>query len=185
MSLNSLPADLAQFVHDALASGKYPSTEALVCDALQTLRAQEEDRGAAPPEHAPPPASPPQSPEEYLQALAHALRTSEFGRARQVATEGAARYPAHAELAKSARILAPPTVTRASRPHTAAVQANRAWLRAHRQAYAGQWIALRDGHLLAAAPSFDALVARVHETHDVLMTKLPNRRSLPCSSPYA
>jgi hypothetical protein len=172
MSLNSLPADLTQFVHDALASGKYPSTEALVCDALQTLRAQE-DRGTAPPEHAPPPANPPQSPEEYLQALAHALRTGEFGRARQLATEGAARYPAHAELAKSARILAPPTVIRASRPHTAAVRANRAWLKAHRQAYAGQWIALRDGHLLAAAPSFDALVARVRETHDVLMTKLP------------
>jgi hypothetical protein len=69
MSLNSLPADLAKFVHDALASGKYLSTEALVCDALQTLRAQE-DRGTAPPEHAPPPANPLQSPEEYLQALA-------------------------------------------------------------------------------------------------------------------
>jgi hypothetical protein len=35
MSLNSLPADLAQFVHDALASGKYPSTETLVCDACR------------------------------------------------------------------------------------------------------------------------------------------------------
>src|SRR5262245_33020222 len=100
MSLNSLPADLARFVRDALASGKYPSTEALVCDALQTLQAQAEDLGAASPEHAPPPASPPQFPEEYLQALAHALRTGEFGRARQVATEGAARYPAHAELVK-------------------------------------------------------------------------------------
>ena len=122
--------------------------------------------------------SSPQSPEEYLQALAHALCAGEFGRARQVATEGAAHYPAHAELAQSARILAPPTVIRASRPHTAAVQANRAWLQAHWQAYAGQWIALRDGHVLAAAPSFDALVARVHEMHDVLMTKLPRRRSL-------
>ena len=110
---------------------------------------------------------------DYLHALAHALRTGEFGRARQLATEGAARYPEHAELAKSARVLAPPTVTRAPRPHTAATQANRTWLKTHRQDYAGQWVALRDGHLLAAAPSFDQLVAHVDETHDVLMTKIP------------
>jgi hypothetical protein len=119
------------------------------------------------------PIPPPQSPDDYLQALARALRTGEFGRARQLATEGAARYPDHAELAKSARVLAPPTVTRASRPLTADIRANRVWLKAHRQDYAGQWIALRDGYLLAAAPSFDALVAHVDETRDVLMTKLP------------
>ena len=82
MSLNNLPADLAHFVHDARASGKYPSTEDLVRAALQTLRAQEEEQGAAPPEHAPPPASPPQSPDEYLQVLAHALHTGGAGHGR-------------------------------------------------------------------------------------------------------
>lgn len=173
MHLNGLPADLAQFVDEALASGKYPSAEALVCDALQVLRKREDDRGTPLPVGAPPVESPLQSPDDYLQALAHALRTGEFGRARQVATEGAARYPAHAELAKSAQVLAPPTVTRASRQHTADIQANRAWLKAHRQDYAGQWIALHNGHLLAAAPSFDALNAQVNATPDVLMTKLP------------
>jgi Arc/MetJ-type ribon-helix-helix transcriptional regulator len=173
MHLNGLPADLAQFVDDALASGKYQSTEELVCDALHVLQEHADRQGAHrhPDEtHAD---TPPQSPDDYLQALARALRTGEFGHARQLAIAGAARYPDHAELAKSARVLAPPTVTRASRPHTADIQANRAWLKAHRQDYAGQWIALRDGHLLAAAPSFDALVAHVDETHDVLMTKLP------------
>src|SRR5215813_6507682 len=38
MHLNGLPVDLAKFVDDALASGHYPSVEALVCDALQILR---------------------------------------------------------------------------------------------------------------------------------------------------
>ena len=90
-----------------------------------------------------------------------------------MALEGAARYPDHAELTKAARALAPPTVTRAPHPHTANIPANRAWLKAHRHAYAGQWVALCDGHFLAAAPSFDALAAQVHATPDVLMTKLP------------
>lgn len=172
MDLNGLPADIAQFVDDALASGKYPSAEDLVCKALQVLQQQDED-------HRPPPAdaaegeSAPQSPDDYLRALAQALRTGEFGRARQAATGGAARYPEHAALAKSARVLAPPTVTIAPRKHTANIQANRAWLKAHRQDYAGQWIAVHDGHLLAAAPSFDALAAQVDATPDVLMTKLP------------
>ncbi len=173
MDLNGLPADVAQFVHDALASGKYQSAEDLVCAALQVLQQQDDDRGAPPPVNATEMDRPPQSPDDYLQALAHALRVGEFGRARRVATAGATRYPAHAELAKSARVLAPPTVTRARRPHTADIQANRVWLKAHRQDYAGQWVALRDGHLLAAAPSFDALAAQVDATSDVLMTKLP------------
>lgn len=114
----------------------------------------------------------PQSPDDYLQTLTNALRTGEFGRARHVATMGAERYPEHAELAESARVLAPPTVTRASRQHTADIQANRAWIQAHRQEYAGQWIALHNGHLLAAAPSCDVLNTQVDATPDVLMTKI-------------
>jgi Arc/MetJ-type ribon-helix-helix transcriptional regulator len=172
MDLNGLPADVAQFVDDALASGKYPSAEDLVAAALQALQ-QQEDRGTPCPAAAPEAGSPPASPDDYLQALAVALRTGEFGRARQLALAGAARYPDHAELTKAARVLAPPTVTRAPHPHTANIPANRAWLKAHRHAYAGQWVALRDGHFLAAAPSFDALAAQVDTTPDVLMTKLP------------
>jgi len=173
MPINGLPADLAQFVHEALASGQYPSAEALVCEALHVLRQQAYRHGVPThPDEARADSSP-QSPDDYLYALAHALRTGEFGRARQLATEGAAHYPEYAELVKSALVLAPPNVRRARRPHTAAIQANRTWLKTHRQDYAGQWVALRDGHLLAAAPSFDQLVAHVDETHDVLMTKLP------------
>jgi Arc/MetJ-type ribon-helix-helix transcriptional regulator len=173
MDLNGLPGDVAQFIHDALASGKYQSAEDLVCAAVQVLQQQDDERGAPPPAAATEMDRPLQSPDDYLQALAHALRVGEFGRARQLTLKGAARYPEHAELIKSAWVLAPPAVRRASRPHTADIQANRAWLKAHRQDYAGQWIALRDGYLLASAPSFDQLAARVGETRDVLMTKLP------------
>jgi len=173
MDLNGLPADVAQFADDALASGKYSSAEALVAAALQALQQQEEDCSTPRPAAAPEAGSPPASPDGYLQALAWALRTGEFGRARQLGLDGAARYPDHAELTQAARVLAPPTVARAPHPHTANIPANRAWLKAHRHAYAGQWVALRDGHFLAAAPSFDALAAQVDATPDVLMTKLP------------
>lgn len=172
MQVNSLPSDLAQFVNEAVASGQYPSTDALVCEALQVLRAQRHPQGAPPPP-ATPGHGPLSSPDAYLQALAQALRTGEFGRARQLATEGAARYPAHAALAQSAQVLAPPTVRRARHAHTADIRANRAWLKAHRQAYAGQWVAIRDGHFLAAAPSFAALTAQVEATPAVLMTQVP------------
>jgi Arc/MetJ-type ribon-helix-helix transcriptional regulator len=174
MHLNGLPADVAQFVDDALASGKYPSAEDLVCAALQVLQQQDEARGTPPPADATDAHRAPQSPDDYLQALAHALRTGEYGRARQVATEGAARYPDHAKLAKSARVLAPPTVRAvpASAASRASVKANHAWMKAHWQDYRGQWVAVRDGLLVHAAPSFDDLVAHVGDAHGVLLTKI-------------
>src|SRR5262245_27796152 len=122
MDLNSLPANVTQFIHDALASGKYQSAEDLVCAAVQSLQQQDDDQGAPLPAAATELDRPLQSPDDYLQALAHALRVGEFGCARQLALQGAARYPPHAELTKSARMLAPPTMRRASRPHTADIQ---------------------------------------------------------------
>ena len=40
MELTELPADLASFVEHALASGTYPSAEALIADAVRVLRDQ-------------------------------------------------------------------------------------------------------------------------------------------------
>ena len=65
MDLNGLPADVAQFVDDALASGKYPSAEDLVAAALQALQQQQEkDRGTPRPAAAPEAGSPPASPDD-------------------------------------------------------------------------------------------------------------------------
>lgn len=174
MDLNGLPADIAQFVDDALASGKYHSAEDLVAVALQVLQQQGDDQGAPPPVDATEAGSPPQSPEDYLQALAHALRTGEFGRARQMALEGAARYPTHDELRKAAHVLAPPTVCAvpSSAASRAAVKANHAWMKAHWQAHRGQWVAVRDGQLLDATSSFDELLAHIGDPHGVLVTKI-------------
>ena len=41
MEVNELPADLAEFVQQALQSGKYTSEADLVCEALRLLRERE------------------------------------------------------------------------------------------------------------------------------------------------
>jgi putative addiction module CopG family antidote len=41
MSIPSLPPDLAQFIHDQLAAGKYASESEVVCDAVRLLRDRE------------------------------------------------------------------------------------------------------------------------------------------------
>lgn len=174
MYLNGLPADMVQFVHDALASGKYQSAEELVCEALQVLREQDAHREAQPPSDEAHSDSPPQSAEAYVHAIAKALSTGEFGLARQLALEGIERYPTHEELHKCAHVLAPPTsrVVPASSTSRASIKANNAWLKAHWQDYRGQWIAVRDGQLVYATSSFDDLVAHIGDSHGVLLTKI-------------
>ena len=82
--------------------------------------------------------------------------------------------PAHAELHTYARVLAPPTtrVVPVSPASRASVKANGAWLKAHRTAYRGRWVALRDGAFVRAADSFEDLVADLGDTTGLLLTKV-------------
>lgn len=110
MELTELPADLASFVEHALASGTYPSAEALIADAVRVLRDQEAGPTARPhtpdtPAHL---AVTTSTPEDLVQAMRQALATGEAGQAQQLALEGAQRYPTHVALQHYARVLAPP-----------------------------------------------------------------------------
>ena len=98
MDLNDLPAALGQFVHDALASGRYQSAEELVREALQVSREQDAHRRAQPTSDETHSDSPPQSADAYVRAIAHALSTGEFGLARQLALGGTERYPTHSAI---------------------------------------------------------------------------------------
>ena len=176
MEMKELPAELASFVEHALASGTYSSAEALVADAVRVLRDQEAEHTARPhtpdtPAHLDVTTS---SPEALVQAIRQALATGEAGQARQLALEGAQRYPTHATLQHYARVLAPPTtqVVPASPVSRASVKANGAWLHTHRTAYAGRWVALHDGALVRAADSFEALVASLDDTTGLLLTRV-------------
>lgn len=176
MDLKELPAELARFVEQALASGTYPSAGELVVEAVRVLQEREARQEGLQQRHGGPLDTSPQTPEEYVRAMIHALATGDPIRARTLAREGAERYPQHMELHTWAHVLAPPTAKAvpATPESRAAVKANNAWLQAHEEAYRGSWIALRGGQLLYASPSFDDVIAHVGDVRGrgILLTKI-------------
>ena len=107
---------------------------------------------------------------DFTQAVRWALEAGAYRAATLLATEGAERFPRHAELAKMARILAPPRVIRSDLPPDPSVADNMNWLRAHRDEYRGQWVALRAGALLGTGDSFGELADRIADIKGVLIT---------------
>ena len=110
------------------------------------------------------------SAKDFSQAVRWALEAGAYRAATLLATEGAERFPQHAELAKMARILAPPKVIRSDLPPDPSIAANMDWLRAHRDEYRGQWVALRAGVLLGTGNSFGELADRIGDIKGVLIT---------------
>ena len=171
--IKGLPADLETFVQQELASGKYQSEDELVAQAVRLLKEHETPRETPQQTYGGMSDTPSfHTVGEVLRDITRALETGAFVLARRLATEGARRYPQHAELQKYARVLAPPLARRASAAAPAAVKANGAWLKAHRQDYIGQWVALRDGQLVRAAHSLDDLVKDLGKTAGLLLTKI-------------
>lgn len=179
MDLDGLPTDLEQFVQQEIAEGKFATIEEVVGAALRMFREHEARGGNSP--SAPngmtvqrPVAQ--MAPEDIIYAIKRAFETDSPRLAERLAKEGAERYPKHAELQKYARVLAPPTVRLVpSTPESrAAVKANSKWLKAHRNEYVGNWIALQNGQLLHVSSTFDDLIAAVGEVHgrSILVTKI-------------
>jgi putative addiction module CopG family antidote len=177
MNLNELPRDLAQFVQQEIVQGKYQSAAEVVSAALRLLREHEAQRGNGQSSVHGYPDALPRAAGTITEAITKALASGHHALARQLAMDGAQQYPDHDELQKYGRILAPPTVGKPM-PTTpearAALKANNAWLKAHWQAYRGNWIALQAGHLLHASPSFDDVAAHVGDVRgrDILLTKI-------------
>ncbi len=186
MDLNGLPADLAQFVQQEIAKGKFAPVEEVVSAALRMFqerdarggngrsaskisKAQRQETPAVPDERE-------RTPDDLIRAIKQAFATDSPRLAERLAKEGAERYPEHAELQKYARVLAPPTVQVVpSTPESrAAAKADNAWLKAHWEEYRGNWIALQAGELLHATRSFDDLITHVGDVRgrSILVTKL-------------
>jgi putative addiction module CopG family antidote len=172
MDLNGLPTELEQFVQQEIAQGKYQSAEEVVSAALRLLQEHESQghnghhvANGHGDTH-------PHSADNMLQAISNALATGKPGLARQLALNGAKQYPDHEELRKYARVLAPPTLTQVGQIQTPSIRASRQWLRSHWQDYIGQWVAVRDGQLLYASPSFDELSAHVDEAENTFITQV-------------
>ena len=174
MELKELPGELAYFVQQALASSTYQSADELVAEAVRLLKDREAERKAR--LHTPAP--------QHTRTSRPARQTTwctrfdrpgsgRGGACPRAGIGGAQRYPAHAELHTYARLLAPYDPGSAASPAArASVKANGVWLKAHRTAYHGRWIALRDGALVRVADSFEALVADLGDTTGLLLTKV-------------
>lgn len=109
---------------------------------------------------------------DFLRAVQSALSAGAHMAARNLAAQGAQRFPDHPQLVKFARILAPPRVFRAPAQPNAGVRANRDWMMAYGTHYRGQWVALREGQLLAVGDSLDSVIAQIGGTIGVLFTKV-------------
>ena len=110
---------------------------------------------------------------EFAAAVRLALAAAAHVTARELASKGVERFPADAELAKMARILSPPRFVGRSPGGDSAIQADTDWLRMHAGEHCGQWIALRNGELLATAPTLKELERRAGDIRGVLVTRLP------------
>ena len=109
---------------------------------------------------------------DLARAVRLALAAGAHLLARNLATQGAGLYPDHLELQNMAHVLAPPRVVRDDLPPVPSLQADHAWLRTHADEYRGQWVALREGVLLAAAATVRELESCLENTDGVLITKV-------------
>src|SRR5262245_22271123 len=90
-------------------------------------------------------------PNELAKALDLALHLDLSSLAIKLAQLGGRLFPNHDRLQRAAKVLAPPLVRRSQKPPIKGLAASRNWFRDHASAYRGQWVAVREGELLAAA----------------------------------
>ena len=109
---------------------------------------------------------------DFARAVHLSLAVGAHLLARNLADYGHRLHSQHGELAKMARILAPPRVVRADLPPDPSVRANLEWLRANAAQYRGQWIALRDGVLVASAPTARELEVQLPATDGFFLTRV-------------
>jgi len=106
----------------------------------------------------------------YVAAIRAAFLEEAHLRARELAAEGHQCFPDDPELARYACVLAPPKVLRADLPPDPSGTLDILWLREHVDEYRGQWIALKDGQLVAHAPSVRELKEKLPSLKDLFLT---------------
>ena len=106
--IKGLPTDLEAFVRQEIANGKYQSEEDLLAQAVRLLRDHESGKAVPQPKSDEGMDQSVRTPDDIVSGIDQALTRGEAELARQLAVEGAERYPNHDELNKCARVLAPP-----------------------------------------------------------------------------
>lgn len=114
------------------------------------------------------------SAKDFSRAARLALEAGAHLAAREISSEGARLHPGDPEIQKYARILAPPSIISTNVPADPNRGSNLRWLKAHREEYAGNWVALRGGQLIDVAESQTRLIAKVGNTKGtkILLTRV-------------
>ena len=114
-----------------------------------------------------------QSPADFVSAVHLALAVGAHLAARHLAMQGHRLHPDHEELDKMTTILAPPTVSPSSRPADPSGRLDFEWLEQHAAEYRGQWVALQQGRLLAAALTVRELKKDLDDTKEIFLARVP------------
>jgi hypothetical protein len=109
---------------------------------------------------------------DFAQAVHLALAAGAHLLARDLAERGHCLYPQHKELGKMAHVLAPPRVARTGLPPDPSGRANAEWMHSYAATYQGQWVALKDGSLVASAPTAHELKERLPTTRGLFLTRV-------------
>lgn len=114
-------------------------------------------------------------PDELIAAIDLALSQEMASLAIGLAQRGKDLFPHHERIQRAARVLAPPIARRTKLPAARGLTASRAWLRAHAKEYRGQWVAVREGELLANGDTLEALedvIGRGRKATNTIITRI-------------
>jgi len=103
-----------------------------------------------------------QQPPEIIERVVRlAFRCGLHYLAQTLACNGAALHPHHLGLQKLARALNPASAQVSPATHDRAVRADTQWFAEHSIDYYGQWVAVKNGQLISAAPTIQQLEAQI------------------------
>lgn len=114
------------------------------------------------------------TPQELIEAMRNALSRGNLPKAQELSIEAVNRYPDNEDIKKCAYVLAPTKVTVRQRDDIQhlSLKKSRDWVRHQRRTrnYLNQWVAVRDGKLLATGSSIDALFDQINDINNVFFT---------------
>lgn len=114
-----------------------------------------------------------QTPELFLHAIDLALALGMSTVATQLAREGFRRYPNHARLQSAHMVLTPVKAHALPETGDASIANSMREINLQMEKYRGQWVALKEGEVMAAAATLKALHSQLQsDDRSILITKV-------------
>ena len=111
-------------------------------------------------------------PSDFARAVRLALNVSAPTAARHIFTLAQKYHPKSPQLSVYLKLFGEsPRTSIRSLPANNTLKANREWLKQHRAAHRGKWIALRDGSLIGTGSSLDDLKSQISDVSNALLTR--------------